>query len=204
MGGKPRVRRTAAKARELILEAAESQLSRFGPDSLRLKQLAADVGMSHPAILHHFGTRDGLVRAVVERTARRMEAQVFQTLKHGVDEGRAVSLLGQLFEALADEGHARLLVWLFLTRRHGNDPIGYGSRLRHIADTIHQMRCARLSEEPDADDTLFTVLLAGLALFGNAIAGRALRESAGLGSDADADKRFVAWLAKLLHDHLDA
>ena len=60
------MRRSATQARELILEAAESQLSRFGPDSLRLKQLAADVGMSHPAILHHFGSRDGLVRAVVD------------------------------------------------------------------------------------------------------------------------------------------
>lgn len=202
-----RIRRTADDARELILDAAEAQLARQGPDSLRLVQLADEIGMSHPAILHHFGSRDGLVRAVVERTARRIEAQVFATLRGDLGDDQAVSLMERLFRALADEGHARLLVWMYLSG-HDVDPVGYGVRMQHIAQTIHAMRVAGGAcgaTKADAEDTLFTVLLAGLALFGNAIAGDALRTSAGIGDDVDAgaNGRFLTWLAKLLREHLE-
>ena len=196
----PRIRRTAEEARELILDAAEAQLTRHGPDSLRLVQLAAEVGMSHPAILHHFGSREGLVAAVVKRTASRLEAQVLQSLHGNLAEADAVSLIRRLFSVLADEGHARLLVWLYLSGQP--DPIGYGARMREIARTVHQIRRARGSDA-DEEDTLFTVLLAGLALFGDAIAGAPLRQSAGLGDDPEANARFLAWLARLLRAHLD-
>jgi AcrR family transcriptional regulator len=202
MGFKGRVRRSADEARELILDAAEAQLIKHGPDSLRLVQLAEELGVSHPAILHHFGSREGLVRAVVQRTAERLESQVFASLRGDLDdEKNAVALLEQLFRALADEGHARLLLWLYLSG-HTTDPVGYGKKVRHIADAIHALR--RL-HKPDAgsEDTLFTVLLAGIALFGNAIAGGPLRASAGLGDDPDANARFLTWLARLLRGHLE-
>src|SRR5262245_59751956 len=97
-----RVRRTAEEARELILDAAEAQLAKDGPDSLRLVQLARSVGMSHPAILHHFGNRAGLVRAVVQRTARRLEAQILESLHGRLAEEEAVTLIARLFRTLAD------------------------------------------------------------------------------------------------------
>lgn len=202
MGFKARVRRSAEEARELILDAAEAQLIRHGPDSLRLVQLADELGISHPAILHHFGSREGLVRAVLQRTAQRLEAQIFTTLRGELDEGNAVSLLAEIFRALADEGHARLLVWLYLTGEPAGDPVGYGARMRHIADLVHALRKSHGSKA-DPEDTLFTVLLAGLALFGNAVAGGPLRRSAGLESDPDANARFLAFLARVLREHLD-
>lgn len=202
MGFKGRVRRSADEARELILDAAEAQLTRHGPDALRLVQLAEELGISHPAILHHFGSREGLVRAVVLRTAERLESQVFASLRGNLDdEENAVALLERIFRALSDEGHARLLVWLYLSG-HTADPVGYGQKMRHIADAIHALR--RL-HKPDAgsEDTLFTVLLAGIALFGNAIAGAPLRASAGLRDDPGANGRFLAWMTRLLRGHLE-
>ena len=202
MGFKGRVRRSADEARELILDAAEAQLTRHGPDALRLVQLAEELGISHPAILHHFGSREGLVRAVVLRTAERLESQVFASLRGNLDdEQNAVALLERVFRALTDEGHARLLVWLYLSG-HTADPVGYGQKMRHIADAMHALRRVH---KPDADpeDTLFTVLLAGIALFGNAIAGAPLRASAGLGDDPGANGRFLAWMTRLLRAHLE-
>jgi AcrR family transcriptional regulator len=199
MRRKPRVRRSAEEARELILDAAEAQLVKEGPDSLRLMDLAREVGVSHPAILHHFGSRDRLVRAVVERTARRLEAQVMAALQGELDP---VALLERLFRALADGGHARLLVWLYMTGKPAHDPIGWGARMRDIADAVHKVRRAH-GVESDLEDTRFTVLLGGLALFGNAIAGAPLRQSAGLGDEERANKRFLAWLANLLRSHLE-
>jgi AcrR family transcriptional regulator len=195
-----RTRRTAEEARELILDAAEAQLARGGPESLRLVQLADAVGISHPSILHHFGSRAGLVRAVVQRTARRLEAQILVSLQGPLEEGDAIGLMSRLFRVVGDEGHARQLVWLYLAGE--KDPIGYGARMREISRTVHKMRKAR-GVTADPEDTLFTVLLAGLALFGNAIAGEPLRASAGLGDDADANPRFIAWLARLLRAHLE-
>jgi hypothetical protein len=136
----------------------------------------------------------------VQRTARRLEAQILVSLQGPLEEGDAIGLMSRLFRVVGDEGHARQLVWLFLSGE--KDPIGYGARMREIARIVHKMRKAR-GVTADPEDTLFTVLLAGLALFGNAIAGEPLRASAGLGDDADANPRFIAWLARLLRAHLE-
>ena len=205
MGGKSRVRRTAEEAREHILDAAEAQLRERGPDGLRLQELAAQVGVSHPAILHHFGSRTALVRAVLSRTARRLKLEITTALSHDVDAANGATLLDRISRVLADRGNARMFAWLFLAGDgEGQDPLGYGVHLREIADAVHALRRRRRpSAEPPFEDTLFTVLLAGISLFGNALAGPSLRRSAGLDADPDADRRFVVWLAALLQRHLD-
>ena len=56
----PKRRRLPAdEAKTRILEAAQKRLTEGGPDAIRLQDLAADLGISHPAILHHFGSREG-------------------------------------------------------------------------------------------------------------------------------------------------
>lgn len=201
-----RTRRNAEEARELILDAAEAQVVRSGPDALRLVQLAEDVGLSHPAILHHFGSREGLLQAVIERISRRLEAQVITSLRGKIDDGAGEAILSSIFKALADEGHARLMVWLYLTGANANQPLGPGKNLKPIAQALHQMRRAR-GIAADQEDTTFTVLLAAFALLGNAIAGVPLRCGAGLAEDettgAKVNARFLAWLAQLLRDHLE-
>lgn len=206
MGGKPRIRRTAQAARELILDAAEVHLRDKGVSGLRLVSLADEVGMSHSSILHHFGSRDGLIREVIQRTAGRMEQDIFSALEGPVDENAAAAILERMFKALGEKGHARLMMQLFLSRgEHGIDPINYGTRLRHIAVAVHRARKAHRGHRvPPFEDTLFTVMLTALSMFGDAIAGPALRASASLDDDPDADRRFIAWLARLLHSHLEA
>ena len=56
-----RRRRTAEVARREILDAAKQRLMEGGPDNVRLKLIGEDVGLSHSSILHHFGSRDGLM-----------------------------------------------------------------------------------------------------------------------------------------------
>src|SRR5271168_4494690 len=59
-----RLRRTSEEARRLILETAQALIASTGPEGLRLQDIAAAAGISHPLILHHFGSRAGLVRAL--------------------------------------------------------------------------------------------------------------------------------------------
>ena len=56
------VRRTPDEAWRLILDAAQAAIARTGPEGLRLHDIATAAGISHPLILHHFGSRAGLVR----------------------------------------------------------------------------------------------------------------------------------------------
>src|SRR6187455_592631 len=83
----PRRRRTAEQARDEILDAAEKRLRERGPDAIRLQEIAGDVGISHPAVLHHFGSREGLVAAVTERVMGKLERELLEVMVRGTETG---------------------------------------------------------------------------------------------------------------------
>lgn len=200
-----RVRRTAEEARRLILDAAEERLARQGPEGLRLQDIARDVGISHPAILHHFESREGLVRALIGRANRQLRDTLLSALDGDGKGGDTAYHIGHVFEALSDRGTARLLSWMLLTGRANADQPD-NNVIGEIVDAIQARRedHARQTGEPlpDREDTLFIAMLTASAAFGEAIIGRPLAESAGL--DQDGLKRFRLWFAKLVKDHLDS
>jgi AcrR family transcriptional regulator len=195
-----RRRRKPEEARAEILDAAEARLAAAGPAALRLQEIAADVGISHPAVLHHFGNREALVHAVVDRAMQRLE----QDLVHAFAGAAAgmpgpEALLDRVYETLFDRGHARTMAWLLLS---GYAPMAGPSARANwtsIAKATHALRPAGA----DFDDTMFTVILSALALFGQAIAGRSAFDLASLGDDPDAGLRFRRWLGQLLVRHLE-
>ncbi|HEX8795557.1 MAG TPA: TetR/AcrR family transcriptional regulator [Polyangiaceae bacterium] len=205
--GARRSRPEPGRARDAILEAAEKRLREAGPGAIRLQDVAAEVGVSHPAVLHHFGSREGLVRAVVERAVHTLQQDLARALAGQLEKGRAdgAALFERVFRVLSDEGHARLLAWLLLS---GEDPLA-NDALRAgwagIAEVTHAMRVAKAKgrRKPSYEDTRFTILLSALALFGQAIAGRATFAAAGFEPTADMERRFREWLAALLARHLE-
>lgn len=209
-GGKPpakRVRRTAEEARRLILDAAEARLARQGPEGLRLQDIARDVGISHPAILHHFESREGLVRALITRANSQLRDKLLAALAGDEMSDDAVDHIGHVFEVLSDRGTARLLSWLLLTGRAGEglpDQSAGHNVMGEIVQALQTRReehaIAKGLPTPDKEDTLFTAMLAANAAFGEAIVGRQLAEAAGL--DQDGLKRFRVWFAKVINDHL--
>src|ERR1700681_1846339 len=87
-----RVRRTPEEAKRLILETARALVARTGPQGLRLQDIAAEAGISHPLILHHFGSRAGLVRALAQEAAaeaqdRLVASMTVPRLVRGADPG---------------------------------------------------------------------------------------------------------------------
>lgn len=201
-----RRRRTAEEARAEILDAAERRLSAAGPDAIRLQDLAKDVGISHPAILHHFGSRELLVRAVVERAIESLERDLVAHLQSAAAAPDGTAMLDRVFETLVGRGHARLMAWLLLA---GYDPLPSAATRTHwsmIAQVTHAIRKQRAAgkQAPSLEDTQFTIVLSALALFGQAIAGPATFGMAGLDGDPDVGRKFRAWLAALLARHLDA
>lgn len=198
----PRRRRTAEEARGAILDAAERQLIAVGPAGIRLQDVARDVGVSHPTVLHHFGSREGLVEAVVARSLDALHDDVVAALLAApAGEGQVAALLDGISTALAARGQGRALMWLALEE---GEPKRDDLRLRQQAEAVHALRVTRFPEapEPPMEDSQFIVVLAAATLMANSVLGAHLLRGVGA-KGAQAPARFRAWLARLLIAHLE-
>lgn len=194
-------RRTAEEARALILDAAEKQLDAGGPASIRLQAIAASVGVSHPTVLHHFGTREALVEAVVQRGLDALQRDVFDAWKkEQFEPPDAAALLRRVEKTLGDRGHARLIAWLALEGRPQTDE---ARMLRLLAEGMHARREREAGPAP-LEDTTFVVMLVALVMLADAVVGDAVRDSAGLPKEKGVRARFHAWLVDLVHAHMHA
>lgn len=200
---KPRRRLDAEAARKLILDATERRLVRVGPSGIRLQEVAKDAGVSHPTVLHHFGSRELLVKAVIERSVRAINASLVEAIAaSGGDESQLESLLENVAAVLERSGHARIVMWLAL---EGHRIEAAEAHLTDVVDAVHALRMSQTecSPRPKRDDTARTVVLAALALFGGALLAPALLENAGLGDGAREAPKFRTWLARVLIEHLE-
>lgn len=215
-----RIRRTAEEARRLILDAAEKRLAEQGPEGIRLQDIAKDIGVSHPAILHHFESRDGLVKALIRRATDQLRDRLLAALPARTPgtmatEENSIALLDGAFEALSDKGTARLLAWLLLTGKRTNKNGNPATHLlTEISGQLHERRVAYAKEchqkntsttepltPPDPEDSYFMAMLVTNAAVGEAIMGKDLYQAASMGDGPDAPIRFRHWLAKLLQEH---
>jgi AcrR family transcriptional regulator len=197
-----RIRRTAEDARRQILDAAELRLAQSGPAGIRLQDVAADLGISHPVILHHFGSREGLIRALTNRAVVELKGKLLVAIESSdVD---TEDILGEVFNAFRG-GLAQRLAWLAIA---GTDE----DREQHdmvTLDIVRTIQEQRVKGAPpgkviDEQDTKSIVYLVTAAAFGDAIFGAQLRRRAGLDADAAASAAFQRWLAKLLKSHMGA
>jgi TetR/AcrR family transcriptional regulator, repressor for neighboring sulfatase len=173
----PRKRRSAEQARAEILEAGATALAARGPAALTLDEVAATVGVSRQAILHHFGSREGLMRAVVERAWRGL----FDDLGRAGTTSPA-ALVDTVDDVARRKGHARVGAWLLLSDQGLPSEVFEGA----------------LAGLPADDDARYAMLLVGAALFGDAVFGARLRQALGLPDGEAARAGFRAWLARLL------
>src|SRR5688572_31708077 len=67
--------------RESLLDAAEKLFSEHGIQSASLRQITQHAGANLAAVNYHFGSKDGLVRAVFSRRLRPMNDERFRRLE---------------------------------------------------------------------------------------------------------------------------
>lgn len=180
-----RRRRTAEEAREQILDAAERRLATEGPEGIRLKQIAGDAGLSHSTLLHHFGSRQALVEALVQRTMRGLAHDLRDAIQSRNLLASAPATLQRVFQTLGDQGHARLLVWRVLGGWTHPGRALEGTLLRQLIEALHQRRVALHREWgarlPPRANTTFTSLLATFAVVGEAVVGQLVLGEDGVG-----------------------
>ena len=191
-----RVRRTPDEARRLILEAAQAAIARTGPEGLRLHDIAAAAGVSHPLILHHFGSRAGLVRALTRSAAVELRDKLIAAMtkpEHSIE-----AQLEQVYDAFRN-GLGQRLAWLATVDSEGDESSSLMIQ-REIAEHLHARRVAAAPAGAaiTLEDSQFVAHLIATAALGDAIYGAQFRRSAGLAEGPETDARFRAWFAALI------
>jgi len=194
VGTSKRTRRSPEEARGLILDAAEACMAKAGPAGLRLQEVAEFAGVSHPTILHHFESREGLIKAVHQRSL----ASLRETLTAAMtDADESVQPVAATFAAFRD-GLAQRMLWIL---QSGPPPAGAAMPIfEEMVDHLHDIRLklARPGEVVDREDTRAIVHLTVVTAFGEAMIGQRLRRSPTSEADAAGAARFVEWFARLI------
>ena len=205
--GATRRRRSADEARQEILDAAQRRLNVGGPDAIRLQDIARDVGISHPTILHHFGNKEGLLGALDERAIRALTTDVEQMLAEDASDISGLDLVERVAQTMDQQGLARLIAWWAMRESDGaaTGDIDPATLVGEVSKLIHARLGNLGSSKGATDDSLehvtFGVRLAVVAMFGDALIGDQLSQVEA--SDREAERhRFRAWLAQLLLDGL--
>jgi AcrR family transcriptional regulator len=197
-GHATRGRRSATETRRAILDAAERCLIEGGPDAIRLQKIAADVGISHPAILHHFKNREGLIEAMVVDGFAKLQVQFVEGWP-SVRDPDIEGVFDRFYKIASDRGVARLMAWLILSGHalRGQQP----GMIRRAAERLHAGRVRRAKEgglaPPALEHSLFGAAFLAILVLGDALFGPTMRAAVDLRSKDDA-VRFHRWLIKIV------
>ena len=126
----PRARGSYAKGiarRQEILDSAIEVLAQRGAGRTSLRAIAEEVGVTHAALIHHFGTLEDLLVAVYAESSRRLEREhptaeglsPVEVMRLSAERNHGVPGMVQLYTSLVatalEEGHPAATT--FATRR---------------------------------------------------------------------------------------
>ena len=191
-----RIRRTPEEARRLILEATEADMGASGPAGLRLEAVAKAAGVSHPTILHHFGSREGLIHALNGRTVEHLKSVLLGVLNTQPDSSD--DAIAATFAAYRD-GLAQRMIWLL---QSGQPMAPQGLPVfDEMVEALHAFRLSWAGPESrfDIEDTRAIIHLTTIAAFGDAILGPRLRRAPDAQEEARQRQRFEHWFGEILN-----
>jgi AcrR family transcriptional regulator len=189
-----RRRRSPEVAKTEALASARKLLLAGGPAAVTLKAVAADAGMGHANLIHHFGSAEGLqtalMSAMVDDLAHTLADAAVQ-LQAG--EADLDDLVRITFDAFSKGGAGELSAWLAVTRQHGH--------LEAVGRSMAEIS-ASLTEPLDAlapgrkSEVSAGIMFVALLAMSDAVMGRNLK--AMLGQEPDAVRKIAARLLPTL------
>ena len=198
----PRRRRDPEEAKALILDATIEEISRAGVQGLRIKEVASRAGLSHPLLMHYFGTKADLLDAAIERELGRTGTELVGLLQDAIARSqesgekrflRPHDLMRVVRPAF--QRNARLFGWLLLEGRFSEVA---APQVRRVAEVLHQLQ---LTDRPW---TTFEHALHGLTMGAAALIVDALDPDLisisrrGERGDETASDEYLEWVSDVI------
>jgi len=103
---KPRIKR--ADREEQILAEAEAEFAAHGVAAARMEDIAARCGVTKPLLYSYFGSKKGLVAAVLERSTAELSARIIAVAERAYQPDDLEAALFELMQFIQSKG--RLLL----------------------------------------------------------------------------------------------
>ncbi len=186
---------TPEAAQNAILDAAEKIVVEVGPAGLRLSAVARSAGMAHPNIIHHFGSREGLLAALADRVGARATERITNAITAALDakEDDRVAAMTHIFDSAYQGDEGKVAVWMHLSGAESS----LKENMARIVEASHRLRQS-IDGEVKLSNTNRLVMLVTLALVGEVVSGGAIKEALGFGREEAKRAHFRQWLAELL------
>jgi AcrR family transcriptional regulator len=170
-----RRRLSPEESREAALEAARALLVEVGPQAVTLKAVAGRIGRTHANLLHHFGSADGLQKALIESMASRIVGTIKSAVRRAREREDPAEVVDLTFDAFGRNGAGALASWMILSgNEDALDPI-----LTAIHDLVEELAQENDPGAPIHEETLQLVLMA----LGDALLGAPMARALGLPRD---------------------
>jgi AcrR family transcriptional regulator len=176
-----RRRRTPEEARREAIFSARKLLLSGGPDAMTLSAVAADIGVTHANLIHHFGSAAGLQSALMGSMVTDLkEALDAAIVRLKTDDGAPLELVNAVFDAFAEGGAGRLAAWIALS--------GDLSHLEPVRQAVQDLVAAVQEKIGDPSEAAQKrigsgVLFIAMSAFGDALIGPPMRDMLGKGED---------------------
>lgn len=189
-------RKKPVDVRRAALDAGRRLLTGGGPGALTLKAVAAELGMSHPNLIHHFGSAEAfqieLKRTMVADLTRTVTELVRQAGGGGVPSAQAV--VDMVFSAYGAGGIGTMLAWSALTRKDGSGD-AVMEALAELVAALTPVLQARGVADPGDKARALVRMVTSMAL-ADSLIGRGLSQA--LGGTPDATRALTVKLAAQL------
>jgi AcrR family transcriptional regulator len=167
----------------LVLKAAEALLSEGGPAAVTVRAVAERVGMTDMGVNHHFGSRDGLLRSLLDHLAEHFRIELATFTAKWQQEGAPLAPLVDLLSGSYKAGFTQLAIAMHAAGwRDRRSPL-----LEPVVQALHAARMRRPGARLSLDDTRLAVAAMHQALALEPLFGAEFRRSAGVPGRKAAD-----------------
>ncbi|MFZ0377963.1 MAG: TetR/AcrR family transcriptional regulator [Solirubrobacteraceae bacterium] len=136
--------RRGIRSRQLVLDAAERVMAEEGFEAATLARVVAESGVHESSVYHYFGSKDGILLAVMERGAERFFADLPNPDRR---VGRPVTHIRQVVAAAADllqhhPNFLRLMLAYAIQPKRGD-----AAEVEAVVERVRELALARLRHQ---------------------------------------------------------
>jgi AcrR family transcriptional regulator len=173
-----RPNRRGIRSRELVLDAAERLMAEEGFEAATLARVVEEAGIPLSSVYHYYGSKDGILLAVMERGAERFFADLPDwNRRMGRPAEHLTTVLATAAHTLERHPNFLRLLIVFAVQ----PPAGGDGEVDVVVARVRRLALARLCEQiaiafgddPDSPDTVRLARLALAAIDGAFIASQA-------------------------------